>query len=1286
MANSKEIELLIKARDLASKPLAEIGTSVSKLSDAVESLVPSSEKGEVSLAELTAVANQLKAALAGLASNSKFIEEFKRLSAEFSEAGTKLDAFRKKAEAARLELSKDTGSRGLLDAAKKAQTAFALQERTSNGLAAKLDAVRVKAAAAGLDLEKLADAERQIQTTLNVAGPAFDKITTAIDGHSEATRRAREATKALNDEQKRADAAAAARESSINAKAEAALAAHNRNLIIAKEATVALAAAEAARAARRETKVEAALAAQARNLELAKEATQRLTAAEADQARKAAALGVAYDKRLAQLRAQATLTPSVVSSTQSLGSAYSRLSTQLSRVNTALGLNQLGERRSLSYFQRLRGEVLSTITAYVGLYAAVNQIGSILDTVASKNQVQNTFDVAFGPNAANQMKFVREEADRLGFRFLELAKSYGSFGIAATSTGTSLADTQSIFSNFSSVSRAMNLSTERTALVFKALEQIMSKGRVTAEELRGQLGDQLPGVMGTFAKALNIPQARLDKLLETGKLTSGTILALGLQYKDNFAGVIERASQSPQAAIERFKTAMNDLQIQIADGGFTDAFAKLTDKIAAFFKSSDGKKFAELLTTALVGLLNTLGSLIDHLDEIKILLGVVFAGKALGFVNSYSKAIETFSASTALSARNMAALGTGSRSAAVGLNVMRASAIAAAGALTAINVAIAGFFGFEFGTYLTKTFATVRQLGVVMVGGFILAFDVIAAAFNILTGNLRLGKGFYAKFKADLEILKDQFIEAGKNAEEGFEAGQESVRKRGASRRGLQGRIDAEKLATERKKIAEASGDADLKLQQSLADKISKMRAEALKKDATNIGEYRAALMEQYQDLFREIDAFGEKTSKSAAARLRRDLLAVIDLRVAQAGQKFEVEAIKAKEGEINDLLSERNKLISNANALRKDVGESETESQIKSISDEYNDSIDTKVKSLLAEIEKLPANTRKSLRALAGDLKLVQLQLNPKVDRSETASIREEYEKLRDLTAQRTNSLQAQRTLRKAELIDQKTFEENVAGINNKYAEIVPKAGALAQAIAASTTLTQAQRDALADVNIGLSDIIENTIAIDLQAARVREMLDDWADSLASGVVAFGETLARTRSLSSAFGALRDSVRSFFASLAGDIAKAIAKAAILKALLNFSNSGKDGGLISTISGVLSSGSNHSGGMAGRGYPRAVLPEWFINAPRLHSGGIPGLKSGEVASILKDNEEVLTRDDPRHVMNGGKGGDGGPRVTEINNMIDVDSFGQALGGSPGFKQSIFNVIRANKSAFQQAMR
>jgi lambda family phage tail tape measure protein len=79
----------------------------------------------------------------------------------------------------------------------------------------------------------------------------------------------------------------------------------------------------------------------------------------------------------------------------------------------------------------------------------------------------------------------------------------------------------------------------------------------------------------------------------------------------------------------------------------------------------------------------------------------------------------------------------------------------------------------------------------------------------------------------------------------------------------------------------------------------------------------------------------------------------------------------------------------------------------------------------------------------------------------------------------------------------------------------------------------------------------------------------------------------------------------------------------------------------------------HVGGIAGHGtgITRQIDPAVFAGAPRFHTGKDPRLMPGEVPAILKDDEEVLTRQDPRHRWNGNaansNGGGNGRTVVNV---------------------------------------
>ncbi|KQZ99576.1 hypothetical protein ASD64_14690 [Mesorhizobium sp. Root157] len=85
-----------------------------------------------------------------------------------------------------------------------------------------------------------------------------------------------------------------------------------------------------------------------------------------------------------------------------------------------------------------------------------------------------------------------------------------------------------------------------------------------------------------------------------------------------------------------------------------------------------------------------------------------------------------------------------------------------------------------------------------------------------------------------------------------------------------------------------------------------------------------------------------------------------------------------------------------------------------------------------------------------------------------------------------------------------------------------------------------------------------------------------------------------------------------------------------------FGKGGSGGGFKGIFGGAIIPGILHKGGIAGSsgyGHGRSFSPGVFAGAPRYHSGGIAGLKPGEVPAILQKGEVVL----PRGMKSGGGG-------------------------------------------------
>lgn len=234
--------------------------------------------------------------------------------------------------------------------------------------------------------------------------------------------------------------------------------------------------------------------------------------------------------------------------------------------------------------------IAAPLTATVVSLAAVKTgLDSVIQSGVKMQQLTAAFTVITGSSAQAEksLDLVRTTADKLGVSFTDLADGYK--GLAAASRGTSLegAQTAQIFTSIVTASRALQLSGEDTKGVLLAVQQIMSKGRVASEELRGQIGERLPGAFNIAARAMGVTTQELTKMLESGSILSTSFLPkFAAQLQNELGGGAQQASQGFSAAMARLGNAVQQAGAMVAQSGLLDWLAKVADRLAAIISAA----------------------------------------------------------------------------------------------------------------------------------------------------------------------------------------------------------------------------------------------------------------------------------------------------------------------------------------------------------------------------------------------------------------------------------------------------------------------------------------------------------------------------------------------------------------------------------------------------------------------------------------------------------------------------------------------------------------------------
>ena len=106
-------------------------------------------------------------------------------------------------------------------------------------------------------------------------------------------------------------------------------------------------------------------------------------------------------------------------------------------------------------------------------------------------------------------------------------------------------------------------SSEDAKAAITALVQIYSKGKVSAEELSGQLGERFPAAVTKFAKANDMEAASLQKMLKDGTVGLDMLEKFVISLGKEYIPIAKKIAQSSEEAGARAKVAWNDLRISL---------------------------------------------------------------------------------------------------------------------------------------------------------------------------------------------------------------------------------------------------------------------------------------------------------------------------------------------------------------------------------------------------------------------------------------------------------------------------------------------------------------------------------------------------------------------------------------------------------------------------------------------------------------------------------------------------------------------------------------------------
>lgn len=308
-----------------------------------------------------------------------------------------------------------------------------------------------------------------------------------------------------------------------------------------------------------------------------------------------------YNQKMARLRAEMKMATVEAGKFQSrldkLASGASKVHDNLGKINSTLGKIAIGLTAAGWGVQRAVSGAMSSLadrnSAYFGLMA------------------QNKDDKA---KTDQQMAFIKNTANTYGMDQREMEGGYMRFAAATPTMKES--DKQALFEAMAIKGRSVGATGEQQNRALVAVQQMASKGKVMAEELRGQLSEAFAGSQQDFQQAAIdagiIKNAQeFDKALKDGKITLDKLLPSLVKIwgaaKETKA--FAESMKQPEVAMQRMKNSFNELAIQfmgVVDPA--DGVISLSESLISIFEDlttdmdgsgSAAKQFGEAVGAAM---------------------------------------------------------------------------------------------------------------------------------------------------------------------------------------------------------------------------------------------------------------------------------------------------------------------------------------------------------------------------------------------------------------------------------------------------------------------------------------------------------------------------------------------------------------------------------------------------------------------------------------------------------------------------------------------------------------
>ena len=286
------------------------------------------------------------------------------------------------------------------------------------------------------------------------------------------------------------------------------------------------------------------------------------------------------------------------------GPTWNELNNEISRLDGQINAITPGFNKLFNVL----GKIATVQAGFIAITSAVGALTGVINSYVNRTKQVEAFNLALKNVGLTQTETTvafREAAaiaGRLGAPLQQVEKSYQRMVPALRAVGANAEETDKFIENITARTQTLGLNTEQSGRLLEAFAQVLSKGKLQAEELNQQISELDGAFRSQLADALGVTTQELTELVEQGEVTAEVFID-AVNRMSNGVEELQKRVANGTATIQQFQNLISNINVQILqqigqaiEPGIR-AFLRLSLAVSEFFKQFTQTEAFSVITT-----------------------------------------------------------------------------------------------------------------------------------------------------------------------------------------------------------------------------------------------------------------------------------------------------------------------------------------------------------------------------------------------------------------------------------------------------------------------------------------------------------------------------------------------------------------------------------------------------------------------------------------------------------------------------------------------------------------